>query len=128
MIRARGKSIAYTCGLLAFVALVLVFCLSGCAVGFTPDTSRPVVGFEMGGDADSFSHAATGLGAAIGGLAGGPGGAVIGTAIGGVVAAAGTALLGMKHKQATDKAFDEGAARAAGVNPTSSVPITPPKA
>lgn len=121
----RSRSIAFVVGLLAFAALVLLFALSGCAVGFTPDTNQPVVGVTLGGDADAFSHAATGIGAAVGGLFGGPGGVALGTTIGGVVAAAGTALLGLKHKQATDKAFDEGAARAAGGNTGNQVPITP---
>lgn len=112
--------------LLKAVLVFVALCLCGCAVGFTPQSNRPVVGFEMGGDADAFASAATGVGGAIGGLLGGPAGTAIGVSIGGVVAAAGTALLGLKHKQATDKAFDEGAARAAGVPVGGNqVPITP---
>lgn len=121
--RERGRSIAFTCGLIAFVGLVLIFCLSGCAVGFDANGEAfPCIRLD---DPEPIVSGAKALGGVVGTLIGGPAGASIGTAGGGLIATGLTAFFMRRSTRARDQAFDEGAARAAGVQPSPAVPITP---
>lgn len=116
---------------IATIALTIAAAfVSGCAVGTSLGDNAPMVGVRLGGDdAQAFRDGGAQLGSVVGGLFGGPGGAAIGTTIGGLFGAGVAGILGKRSKKREDEAFDEGAARAVGVDPASraagSVPVAP---